>query len=168
MVVPHPTVLLTSFFLWRYRGIHSFCFGGVEVLCIHVVLNRSILMHLLKVLSDTGFWEMHISYLHYLITNMITLWTMILGLAVSNSICREKFPESILFTKSRTSCHVCLCLRYQKMDVCVFKSNRFYNGNKFITWFPYILTWDKGCCCQKYTFRYTDRYIMMLHKEQEH
>jgi len=55
IVVPHPTVLLTSFFLWRYRGIHSFCFGGVEVLCIHVVLNRSILMYLLKVLSDTGF-----------------------------------------------------------------------------------------------------------------
>jgi hypothetical protein len=28
MVDPHPTMLLTNFFLWRYIGIHSFCFRG--------------------------------------------------------------------------------------------------------------------------------------------
>jgi len=61
---------------------------------------------------------MYISYLHYLITSMITLCTLILGLTVSNSICQEKlFPESFFF--KITYILSCVPLPQVSKDGCV-------------------------------------------------
>jgi len=62
---------------------------------------------------------MHITYLNYLITNMITFCTLILGLTVSNSICQEKlYAESFFFSKI-TYILSCVPLSQVSIDGCV-------------------------------------------------